>query len=58
MHRTVYTVQKATNCTEVYGASGHPVRTQTKFNQHSNAYAKVIYCGERVESMNVAGGHG
>ena len=23
MHRTVYTVQKATFCTEVYGASGH-----------------------------------
>ena len=23
MHRTVYTIQKATFCTEVYGASGH-----------------------------------
>ena len=23
MHRTVYTVEKATFCTEVYGASGH-----------------------------------
>ena len=48
MHRTVYTVQKPTFCTEVYGASSHgctPVAVvlQSKFNQHSNAYTKVVY---------------
>ena len=46
MHRTLYTVQKATFCTEVYGASGHWMYSGCCMycNQHSNAYVKVVYC--------------
>ena len=45
MHRAVFTVQKVT---EVYGASGHWMHSgcmllQLEFNQHSNAYTKVVY---------------
>ena len=37
MHRTVYTVQKAIFCTEVYGASGHRMYSgcYTYCNQNS-----------------------
>ena len=43
MHRIVYTVQKATFCTEIYGASGQRMFSGCCMycNQHSNAYAKV-----------------
>ena len=45
MRRIVYTVQKATFCTEVYGDSGYRMYSgcSTYCNQHSNAYVKVVY---------------